>query len=191
MSCPNVETGVIVGTDPDETAAMVEHVLPVAGRPLVVKLSPNAADPAAVALAAEQAGAGAISLINTLKGMALDPRTGAPWLGAGSGGVSGPAVRAVALQQVSVVCQAVSIPVVGMGGISTGAHAADFLRVGRAAASRSAPRASGTRPRGPGSPPNWPKFSVKSGISPAPVEAWSKVPANRGNRVKYPEAPST
>ena len=130
VSCPNVETGVIVGTDPDETAAMVEHVLPVAGRPLLVKLSPNAADPAAVALAAEQAGAGAISLINTLKGMAFDPRTGAPWLGAGSGGVSGPAVRAVALQQVSVVCEAVSIPVVGMGGISTGAHAADFLRAG-------------------------------------------------------------
>jgi dihydroorotate dehydrogenase (NAD+) catalytic subunit len=71
-----------------------------------------------------------VSLINTLKGMALDPRTGAPWLGAGSGGVSGPAVRAIALAQVREVCKRVSIPAIGMGGIASGRDARDFLAVG-------------------------------------------------------------
>jgi dihydroorotate dehydrogenase (NAD+) catalytic subunit len=95
-----------------------------------VKLTPNATDPAAVAAAAENAGADAVSLVNTLKGMALDPRSGKPWLGAGSGGVSGPAIRAIALAQLSSVCQRVSIPAIGMGGIASGAHARDFLAAG-------------------------------------------------------------
>jgi dihydroorotate dehydrogenase (NAD+) catalytic subunit len=130
VSCPNVETGLVMGADPAETALAVERVRPLCDQPLVVKLTPNATDPAAVALAAEQAGADAVSLINTLKGMALDPRTAQPWLGGTTGGVSGPAVRAIALEQVRAVAAAVAIPVVGMGGIASGAHAAAFLAAG-------------------------------------------------------------
>jgi dihydroorotate dehydrogenase (NAD+) catalytic subunit len=130
FSCPNVETGLIMGADPSETARSVERLRPLTEKPLIVKLTPNATDPAAVAEAAEGAGADAVSLINTLKGMALDPRTGAPWLGAGGGGVSGPAVRAIALAQVAAVCQRVSIPAIGMGGIASGRDARDFLVAG-------------------------------------------------------------
>ena len=134
FSCPNVETGLIMGADPGETARSVEHL-----RPLTEQAADREADaerhrPGAVAVAAQDAGADALSLINTLKGMALDPRgSGRPWLGAGTGGVSGPAVRAIALQQVASVAQAVSIPVVGMGGIESGRDAADFLRAGASA----------------------------------------------------------
>jgi dihydroorotate dehydrogenase (NAD+) catalytic subunit len=130
FSCPNVETGLIMGADPTETARSVERLRPLTDKPLIVKLTPNATDPAAVARAAEGAGADALSLINTLKGMALDPRTGAPWLGAGSGGVSGPAVKAIALAQLSAVSQSVSVPVVGMGGVASGQDARDFLALG-------------------------------------------------------------
>ena len=133
VSCPNVETGLIMGADPDETARALERVRPVTDRPLIVKLTPNANDPAAVARAAEGAGADAVSLINTLKGTALHPRTRAAWLGAGSGGVSGPAVRAIALEQVRSVAAAVEIPVIGMGGIASGRHAAEFMAAGAAA----------------------------------------------------------
>ena len=130
VSCPNVETGLVMGADPAETARAVERVRPRADKPLIVKLTPNAADPAAVAAAAEAAGADAVSLVNTLKGMALDPVTSRPWLGGGTGGVSGPAIRAIALEQVHAVAKRVSIPVIGMGGIASGAHAADFLAAG-------------------------------------------------------------
>jgi dihydroorotate dehydrogenase (NAD+) catalytic subunit len=130
FSCPNVETGLIMGADPSETARTVDHLRPLTEKPLVVKLTPNATDPAEVGLAAEGAGADGLSLINTLKGMALHPRTGKPWLGAGTGGVSGAAVRAIALQQVAAVCSRVSIPVVGMGGIANGRNAYDFLVAG-------------------------------------------------------------
>jgi dihydroorotate dehydrogenase (NAD+) catalytic subunit len=130
VSCPNVETGLVMGADPAETARAVERVRPLTDRPLIVKLTPNANDPAAVAAAAEGAGADAVSLINTLKGMALDPHSSRPWLGGTTGGVSGPAVRAIALEQVSSVARAVEIPVIGMGGIGNGAQAADFLSAG-------------------------------------------------------------
>jgi dihydroorotate dehydrogenase (NAD+) catalytic subunit len=130
VSCPNVETGLVMGADPAETALAVERVRPLTDLPLIVKLTPNASNPAAVAGAAEEAGADAVSLINTLKGMALDPRTAQPWLGGTTGGVSGPAVRAIALEQVRAVAGAVAIPAIGMGGISSGAHAADFLAAG-------------------------------------------------------------
>jgi dihydroorotate dehydrogenase (NAD+) catalytic subunit len=99
-------------------------------KPLIVKLTPNASDVPAVAVAAEQAGASAVSLINTVRGLALDPRSGEPWLGGGSGGVSGPAVRAMALAQVHSVCRAVRIPVVGMGGVQSGRDARDLLLAG-------------------------------------------------------------
>jgi dihydroorotate dehydrogenase (NAD+) catalytic subunit len=128
VSCPNVETGLVMGADPAETARAVERVRPLTDLPLIVKLTPNANDPAAVAVAAEQAGADAISLINTLKGMALDGTR--PWLGGTTGGVSGPAVRAIALEQVSSVARAVAIPLIGMGGIASGGQAADFVSAG-------------------------------------------------------------
>jgi dihydroorotate dehydrogenase (NAD+) catalytic subunit len=130
VSCPNVETGLVMGADPAETARAVERVRPLASKPLIVKLTPNAADPAAVAAAAEGAGTDAVSLVNTLKGMALDPHTRRPWLGGVTGGASGPAVRAVALEQVHAVSRGVKIPVVGMGGIASGRDAADFLAAG-------------------------------------------------------------
>ncbi len=130
FSCPNVETGLIMGADPAETAAAVEALRPLTQKPLIVKLTPNATEPAAVARAAEAAGADGVSLINTLKGMALDPKTHEPWLGGTTGGVSGPAVRAIALEQVHSVSKAVQLPVIGMGGIASGRDAADFLTAG-------------------------------------------------------------
>ena len=133
FSCPNVETGTVMGADPVETAAAVERLRPLTATPLIVKLTPNATDPSAVAAAAEEAGADAVSLINTLRGMALDPRTRQPWLGGGTGGVSGPAVRPIALAQVADVARRVSIPVVGMGGIASGRDARDFLDAGASA----------------------------------------------------------
>jgi dihydroorotate dehydrogenase (NAD+) catalytic subunit len=132
VSCPNVETGLVMGADPAETARAVERVRALTAKPLIVKLTPNANDPAAVAAAAEGAGAGAVSLVNTLKGMALHPITRQPWLGGVTGGVSGPVVRAIALEQVRSVARRVAIPVVGMGGIASGRHAADFMAAGAA-----------------------------------------------------------
>jgi dihydroorotate dehydrogenase (NAD+) catalytic subunit len=132
VSCPNVETGLVMGADPAETARALERVRPLTEKPLIVKLTPNANEPAAVAAAAESAGADAVSLINTLKGMALDPSTRRPWLGGVTGGVSGPAVRAIALEQVHAVSAGVGIPTIGMGGIASGRDAADFLVAGAA-----------------------------------------------------------
>lgn len=132
VSCPNVETGLVMGADPGEVARLLHVVRPLTDKPLIVKLTPNASDVPAVAVAAEREGASALSLINTIRGMALDPRTGTPWLGGLSGGVSGPAVRAIALAQVQSVCAAVRLPVIAMGGVSTGRQAADMLRAGAA-----------------------------------------------------------
>ena len=133
VSCPNVESGLIVGEQPAETLALCEALRPLTVKPLIVKLTPNTSDPAAVALAAEQGGADAVSLINTLRATALDPATREPWLGAGGGGLSGPAIRALALDQVRRVAAEVSVPVIGMGGIESGSDALDFLTVGASA----------------------------------------------------------
>jgi dihydroorotate dehydrogenase (NAD+) catalytic subunit len=131
VSCPNVRTGLIMGADPVELAGLLDAVRPRTDKPLVVKLTPNCASPADVAAAAEQHGADAVSLINTLRGMAMDPhRPGEPWLGGGTGGVSGPAVRAVALGQVREVRARVALPIVGMGGVQTGRHASDLRQAG-------------------------------------------------------------
>jgi dihydroorotate dehydrogenase (NAD+) catalytic subunit len=130
VSCPNVETGLVMGADPDEVARLLAAVRRLTTKPLIVKLTPNASDVPAVARAAEEAGASAVSLINTIKGMAFDPVTGEPWLGGQTGGVSGPGARAVGLAQVHAVRAAVSIPVVGMGGVQSGRDAADYRRAG-------------------------------------------------------------
>jgi dihydroorotate dehydrogenase (NAD+) catalytic subunit len=136
VSCPNVKTGLDIGADPAQLAGVIERVRPATAKPLIVKLTPNCADVAACALAAEQAGADALSLINTLRAYAPAParsprgRSPGPWLGGGTGGLSGPAIRPIALAQVSAVAARVSIPIVGMGGIQTARHARQFLDVG-------------------------------------------------------------
>jgi dihydroorotate dehydrogenase (NAD+) catalytic subunit len=130
VSCPNVHSGLIVGEQPEETEALLEHLRPLTAKPLIVKLTPNVANPADVAIAAEQGGADAVSLINTLKASAIDPATGEPGIAAGHGGLSGPAARPVAVAQLRAVAAAVRIPIVGMGGIASGADAFEFLRAG-------------------------------------------------------------
>jgi dihydroorotate dehydrogenase (NAD+) catalytic subunit len=131
VSCPNVKTGLLMGADPGETAALLVEVRPLTDKPLIVKLTPNCSSPAAVAAAAEEHGADAVSLVNTLRGMAMHPsRPGEPWLGGGTGGVSGPALRAIALAQVREVRERVRIPIVGMGGVQSGRHARDLLDAG-------------------------------------------------------------
>jgi dihydroorotate dehydrogenase (NAD+) catalytic subunit len=129
ISCPNVESGLVVGESPEETRSLMEALRPLTEKPLIVKLTPNAS-PAPVAAAAEEGGADAVSLINTLRAVAIDPATSRPWLGAERGGLSGAAVRAVALSQVRDVAAVVSIPVIGMGGVSTGRHALDLISAG-------------------------------------------------------------
>jgi dihydroorotate dehydrogenase subfamily 1 len=130
VSCPNVHSGLIVGEQPDEAAALMEALRPLTEKPLIVKLTPNAANPADVAVAAEQGGADAVSLVNTLKASAIDPVTGKPGIAAGHGGLSGPAIRPVAVAQVRAVAAAVQIPVIGMGGVSSGADAAELIAAG-------------------------------------------------------------
>ena len=130
ISCPNVESGLVVGESPEETRALLERLRPLTEKPLIVKLTPNVPSPAPVAAAAEAGGADAVSLINTLRAAAIDPASGAPWLGAERGGLSGPAVRAIALQQVREVVASVTIPVIGMGGIASGRDAADLIAAG-------------------------------------------------------------
>jgi dihydroorotate dehydrogenase (NAD+) catalytic subunit len=130
VSCPNVHSGLIVGEQPAETAALLEALRPRTEKPLIVKLTPNVTDPAAVALGAEEGGADAVSLINTLKASAIDPLSGRPGIAAGHGGLSGPAVRPIAVAQVRAVCAAVGIPAIGMGGVASGADAREFLSAG-------------------------------------------------------------
>ncbi len=130
VSCPNVHSGLIVGEQPSETEALLEALRPLTSKPLIVKLTPNVANPADVAVAAEQGGADAVSLINTMKASAIDPATGQPGIAAGHGGLSGPAVRPVAIAQLRAVATAVRIPIVGMGGVADGADALEFLDAG-------------------------------------------------------------
>ena len=132
VSCPNVRTGLDIGADPAQLEAVLRGVRPRTAKPLIVKLTPNAADVPACALAAQAGGADAVSLINTLRAMALAPDSegGGPWLGAGTGGLSGPAIRPVALAQVAAVAARSEIPVVGMGGVQSSADARQLLDVG-------------------------------------------------------------
>jgi dihydroorotate dehydrogenase (NAD+) catalytic subunit len=139
VSCPNVKTGLDIGADPQQLEEVLRAVRPRTGKPLIVKLTPNAADVAACAQAAQAGGADAVSLINTLRALALTPLSpGAPsapaalrpWLGGGTGGLSGPAIRTVALAQVAAVAERVELPVIGMGGVSSATHARNLLDVG-------------------------------------------------------------
>jgi dihydroorotate dehydrogenase (NAD+) catalytic subunit len=130
VSCPNVTTGLDIGADPGELEALLLHVRPLSSKPLIVKLTPNTADVAACAAAAQAGGADAVSLINTLRALALAPDGSGAWLGGGSGGLSGPAIRAVALAAVSRVARRVTIPIVGMGGVASGRDARELLDAG-------------------------------------------------------------
>ncbi|MBQ2896291.1 MAG: dihydroorotate dehydrogenase [Oscillospiraceae bacterium] len=131
ISCPNVKQGGIgFGTDPAMAAAVVKAVKEVSKKPLIVKLTPNVTDITAIARAVEEAGADAISLINTLMGMRIDLRSRKPILANVTGGFSGPAIKPVALRMVYQVRRAVSLPILGLGGIMSGEDAAEFLMAG-------------------------------------------------------------
>ena len=134
ISCPNVKKGgVAFGTVPDMAAAVTRAVRAASDLPLIVKLSPNVTDIVAMARAVADNGADAISLINTLIGMAIDVRTRRPRLANVIGGLSGPAVKPVALRMVWQVASAVRIPVIGIGGIGTAEDAIEFLLAGASA----------------------------------------------------------
>ena len=133
ISCPNVSGGVDFGTDPDQCEKLVAAVRQACGLPILAKLTPNVTSIVTIARAAEQGGADAISLINTLLGMAVDWRRRRPLLGNVVGGLSGPAIKPVALRCVYQVSRAVAIPVVGIGGIATLDDVLEFLVTGATA----------------------------------------------------------
>lgn len=134
LSCPNVKEGCMAfGSTASGITQVVSRVRKSCKKPLIVKLTPNVTDICELACAAEAAGADALSLINTLLGMAIDAKTRRPILGNVMGGLSGPAVKPVALRMVYQVSRAVKIPVIGMGGISNGTDVVEFLLAGASA----------------------------------------------------------
>ncbi|HKJ64909.1 MAG TPA: dihydroorotate dehydrogenase [Desulfopila sp.] len=134
ISCPNVKKGgVAFGTDPKMAAAVTRSVVERSDVPVIVKLSPNVSDIAEVAAAVEDGGADGVSLINTLIGMAIDHRSRRPKLANVIGGLSGPAIKPVALRMVYQVARRVSIPIIGIGGIDTAEDALEFIVAGATA----------------------------------------------------------
>lgn len=134
VSCPNVACGGIVfGSDPKMTRRLVSAVRKTTGLPLIVKLSPNVTDITATARAAEEGGADAVSLVNTFRAMAINIYTRKPELGNVIGGLSGPAIKPIAVRMVWEVYRAVKIPVIGIGGITTGEDAIEFILAGASA----------------------------------------------------------
>ena len=130
VSCPNVRGGMLFGCDPDLAADVTRAVKAETDLPVIVKLTPNAPDVVAVARACEQAGADGLSAINTVLGMRIDTERRRPMLGTGSGGLSGPAIRPIAVHITYQVAQAVSIPVIGAGGVTSAQDALEFLMAG-------------------------------------------------------------
>lgn len=131
ISCPNIEQGgMLFGINASLTFEVVEAVKQVAKVPVIVKLTPNVTDVAEIAGEAEKAGADAISLINTVQGMAIDVGTFKPCLGSGTGGLSGPAIKPIAVRMVWEVAQVVKVPIIGMGGIVTAEDAVEFFLAG-------------------------------------------------------------
>lgn len=136
VSCPNIKEGsALFGTDPDMFRQVLDAVRNATRLPMIPKLAPNVSDIAAYARIAENCGANAISLINSFPAMAVDIKTGRPRLANVTGGLSGPAIRPIAIRLVWQAAQAVSIPVIGMGGITCAADAVEFLMVGASAVS--------------------------------------------------------
>jgi dihydroorotate dehydrogenase (NAD+) catalytic subunit len=133
ISCPNIANGLQFGVEPDLAAELTSAVRAVTRLPLIVKLTPNVTDIVAIARAVEDAGADAVSAINTYVGMAIDVRRRRPVLSRGSGGLSGPAIKPLALHAVWQLAEAVRIPVIGVGGITTPGDALEFLLAGAAA----------------------------------------------------------
>jgi dihydroorotate dehydrogenase (NAD+) catalytic subunit len=134
VSCPNVrEGGIVFGTDPKAAAAVVREAKSHTKKPVILKLSPNVTDIVTMAKAVEAAGADVISLINTLMGMEINIRTRKPTLGNITGGLSGPCVKPVALRMVWQVAQAVQVPIIGMGGITSWEDAVEFFLAGASA----------------------------------------------------------
>ena len=134
ISCPNVDAGgMTFGTDPAQAAQVTRLCRAATKRPLIVKLTPNVTDVTLIAQHVADAGADALSLINTLLGMAVDARTRRPKLARVVGGLSGPAVKPVALRMVWQVHQAVEVPILGMGGIMTAEDAIEFMLCGATA----------------------------------------------------------
>jgi dihydroorotate dehydrogenase (NAD+) catalytic subunit len=134
VSCPNTKHGgIYFSSDPALLSEVVSAVKRIAHRPVIVKLSPNVSAIEPLARAAEASGADALSLVNTFVALAIDPHTRKPRIGAGFGGLSGPAIKPIALRLVYQAAHAVKIPVVGLGGIATGTDVAEFLIAGAAA----------------------------------------------------------
>jgi len=133
VSCPNVSYGLDFGTAPSRVEQVVRRVKEECPFPVIAKLSPNVTDVTEIARGVEQGGGDAVSLINTIRGMAIDPRKRKPVLGNVTGGLSGPAVKPVALAMVWKTSRSVRIPVVGIGGIMTGTDVVEFLLAGASA----------------------------------------------------------
>jgi dihydroorotate dehydrogenase (NAD+) catalytic subunit len=134
ISCPNVkEGGIVIGNDESSAARLTEKAKRISTRPLIVKLSPNVANIARIATAIVEAGADALSLINTIVGMAIDINTRRPRLNYGTGGLSGPAIRPIAVRMVWEAAAAVNVPLLGIGGISSASDAVEFIIAGATA----------------------------------------------------------
>ncbi len=134
ISCPNVHAGgMAFGTDPEAAAAVTRAVKAVTTKPVYMKLSPNVTDITAIARACQEAGADGLSLINTLMGMRIDPRTRKPILANGTGGMSGPGVFPLAVRMVWQVFEAVDIPIIGMGGVSSARDVIELMLAGATA----------------------------------------------------------